>query len=787
MKTVPTASFSGTAKKFSGKSVNRLVGGLAAVCISIVLYQSIFAGSDKPVQAAPPKSNSNLSYYKDAKPVLDKRCVVCHGCYDAPCQLKLGSFDGVMRGAHADPVYNGERLTAAMPTRLFEDATSLEQWRDRGFFSVTDSESAIMMRMLQQKQAHPLPAGDRLPKSFNLDLNRELTCPTADSYKDYIKEKPLWGMPYALPSLSIEEQQSLISWLEEGAAPGDAPMISQGERAQIAQWEAYFNQSSKKGILVSRYLFEHLFLAHLYFAPEQGERPSIFYKLVRSTTPPGEPVNIISTRRPFDDPGAQPVYYRLIPLKETIVHKLHMPFLLSDERMKKWNTWFYEAEYEVNALPGYSALTASNPFVTFAQIPTQARYRFMLDEAQYSIMQFIKGAVCRGQIALNVINDHFWVVFADPDLVLPEYDEAFMQEARQTIVMPAEAQSNALPTNWLKYAKRERRYLQLKSEYIKNHVETTVTIDTQLLWDGDGENDNLALTIFRHFDAASVVKGLVGEAPQTAWVITYPLFERIHYLLVAGYDVYGNMGHQLNSRMYMDFLRMEGEYNFLALLPKATRQTVREKWYRGSVSAVEEYVYGGNQYQPDSDIKYTTDEPLAELHARLKSYVSAAESPRHQLDHALEASIRGAAEKLNTIQGKPAEILPQASLVLLTKQSGDSQIYTLLSHNAYSNISHLFGEMERRLPAEDTLTFAPGVMTSHPNALFSVDIGELAEFSQAVSQLAKEQDYTALMQRWGIRRTHPEFWAFSDRLHETFLNRYPLEFGYFDYNRLENR
>ena len=28
-----------------------------------------------------------VDYWRDVKPVLDSRCVVCHGCYDAPCQL----------------------------------------------------------------------------------------------------------------------------------------------------------------------------------------------------------------------------------------------------------------------------------------------------------------------------------------------------------------------------------------------------------------------------------------------------------------------------------------------------------------------------------------------------------------------------------------------------------------------------------------------------------------------------------------------------------------------------
>ena len=96
--------------------------------------------------------------------------------------------------------------------------------------------------------------------------------------------------------------------------------------------------------------------------------------------------------------------------------------------------------------------------------------------------------------------------------------------------------------------------------------------------DGDGTNRNAGLTVFRHFDSATVVQGFVGGSPETAWIVGYPLLERIHYLLVAGYDVYGRVGHQLTTRLYMDFLRMEGESNFLALLPMASRDGVRDQW-----------------------------------------------------------------------------------------------------------------------------------------------------------------------------------------------------------------
>ena len=32
-----------------------------------------------------------ISYVRQVQPILERRCVVSHACYDAPCQLKLRS------------------------------------------------------------------------------------------------------------------------------------------------------------------------------------------------------------------------------------------------------------------------------------------------------------------------------------------------------------------------------------------------------------------------------------------------------------------------------------------------------------------------------------------------------------------------------------------------------------------------------------------------------------------------------------------------------------------------
>ena len=79
---------------------------------------------------------SQIVYSEQIQPIFTQKCVACHACYDSPCQLNLGSGEGLQRGAHKDPIYNGGRTKAQAATRLFMDAQNTQQWRDKGFFAV---------------------------------------------------------------------------------------------------------------------------------------------------------------------------------------------------------------------------------------------------------------------------------------------------------------------------------------------------------------------------------------------------------------------------------------------------------------------------------------------------------------------------------------------------------------------------------------------------------------------------------------------------------------------------
>jgi hypothetical protein len=746
-----------------------------------------------PVVNPPPTSPAEQQKleWQAAKQTFDHRCVVCHGCYDSPCQLKLSSWDGISRGASKEKVYDNSRLRQASPTRLNIDAPDTATWRTKSFFTVlpegeqTDPRVALLTRMLELKREHPLELnGKALPKEFEIGLEREETCPKAGEFEDFKKDHPSWGMPYALPALSDPDHQTLVGWVAAGTPHEPAPALAPGVADTLASWENFFNTPGLKEQLVSRYIYEHLFLGALYF---EGLDDKTFFRLVRSRTPSGTPVDEIATRRPFEDPE-DPVYYRFVLRDDTRLSKTQIPYALSDKRLARYRELFLTPDYIVPEAPSYERSVSSNPFRAFKAIPVQSRYKFMLDDAWFIMAGFIKGPVCRGQVALNVIEDRFWINFIDPDSPITARENELLAETTDDLALPAEQGSNNPLVTWRRYARQQERFLRDKSQYLSGLAAMPADVTMQQIWDGDGENPNAALTVLRHFDSATVVKGLIGGDPKTSWVIGYTLLERIHYLLVAGYDVFGNVGHQIHSRLYMDFLRMEGEFNFLTMLPKSRRKDLMESWYRNTDDETKDMVYGKFAFfDQESGISYQSATPEHELFQLLAERVSAVRNRSYELGQEANSTLRDAFGPMTNIVGQAASKMPETSFVEVQLNDGGTAYFSILRDSAHTNVAHLFNEDDRRKTAEDRLTIVRNFVGAYPNALFSVRENDVTAFVSALSTLDADESYDALRERFGIRRTDARFWELSDRVHAAYGKLEPLESGLFDYNRLDGR
>lgn len=740
----------------------------------------------------------DISFTNDIKPILDNRCVSCHSCYNSPCQLKLSSFEGLQRGASKEDMY-ANRLSAANPTRLFTDAVNEKQWREKGFFSVSDtlvnsldnSKESIMMQYLFQKDKNPLNIGDYSPETDELSCSKN-----NDELSEFFDDNPHKGMPYGFPALEKKEYNLLMTWLKNGAKD-DTPknIIPKKEQIQIKRFEKFLNNKNIKYKVSARYIYEHLFLAHISF----DDKSENFYELVRSKTPNGTEVEIIATKFPYDEVKEE-FFYRFRKIESTIVHKTHMVYKLNNSKLQRYHELFIKPKWDVKPyLATYEKDIAANALRVFEQIPAKSRYEFMLDDIHYIIMTFIRGPVCKGQVALNVIQDHFWVMFMDPKYDVSLHDKFFLHDNIENLFIPNQYGDNPSilkTTSILDNYELAKKYQENKSKIYKQYYPKGLDINS--IWkgnDGKIENDSM-LTIYRHFDSASVHKGALGNIPKTLWVIDYPLLERIYYSLVAGFDIFGNTPHQLLVRKHMDRLRIEGESNFLEYLPKQSRKTYFSSWYKGWLaSQLSVYVPSGSQ----SSISYKTNDFKEEFiqkvfnHTKIKKdsinfiekgYINSKIKENYESKEEIEQTLKSltlpnSSELIQTFTNSKSNL----AHIRIKMTNKKDLVYSIIINRWHENVSLLFSEESRLDSTKDTINYIEGFIGSYPNIYVEVKQNELNEFFNLLKNYKNNEHDKKKIFKFVINRANPNFWKSFDWFNSEFKRKDSLNYGLMDLNR----
>ncbi len=763
-------------------------------------FTACFVEPLKPVEVV--VATKKVDYTQEIKPILDKRCVVCHSCYNSPCQVKLSSFEGADRGTSKVEIY-GNRLHAEDPSRLFTDAKDTQEWRTKGFSSVLDSNSqagtnnSIMLLLLEHKMENPQSTGDYYSESDDLVCAKD-----QDELAKFLDDNPNQGMPFGFPSLTQDEFKSIEQWLAQGAPPPSevedklSKTASIEAQKDITKFESFFNKQDAKHIMSARYIYEHLFLAHLSFESSPDE----FFELVRSTTPYPEPIDIIDTVRPYEDPKVDKFYYRFRKIHSTIVHKTHMVYDLSDAKLQRYKELFIEPKWDEEPfVVGFKTDFNAQPFKVFAQIPAKSRYEFLLDNSEYVIRTFIRGPVCKGQIALNVIDDHFWVMFMNPEYDLSLKDNNFLSAQFSNLDMYIEegSETGIISSFGDKYIDLA---LQYNKDRVKLYDETYKDgLGLESIWRGKDASSAPFLTIYRHFDSASVHKGALGGIPKTAWVVDYPLLERIYYALVAGFDIYGNIGHQVNARRYMSRLRVEGESNFINLLPKEDREKTFNAAYIDADDK-EHFIMSENE----TAIEYTKVNSKRELHELvinthlLKScnidfddmnYLAEDERvpnlPKEYLNkkdyaQAFKSMNKKGLAFIKTVNGHNSNI---AMIGIKNIPNKEDMVVTAVVNRWHNNVSFMFEEDDKLDSSKDTLEFHRGFIGSYPNMFLVVDYEELADFFDLLHNYDGNDEYMAKYLKFGVNRGDDDFWEVYDWFQAEFYKQDPHQAGLFDLNR----
>jgi len=733
-------------------------------------------------------------YASEIQPIFNRRCIACHGCLGSPCNVKLDSFRGVERGGFGLNAYSVH--FGAYPRTDMDAADSTRAWRRRGFYPILarggTKEKNLDGSLLYQMVA----AGMRNDPGFSrhaLDVLRpehyKANCAaTPVAISAQLGQHTAIGMPFGLPAISNEDFATLQAWVAAGS-PG--PDEGGRQRAMevtnpeaVAAWEAFFNADDPRTRLVSRYIFQHVFLATIVLTDSPGDQ----FRLVRSSTPPAHvvedadgnrrvessPVKVIGTGLPYDDPysyaDVDKFWYRLEKRTQPPVQKnqfilrlapddiAHLTRLFAIDSGTGWDS-------DAGLDPPYGI---ENPFVQFAAIPAESRYRFILENAEVMVGGITYGPVCNGQTATYAVKDQFWVFFLDPAHD-PSVQEPLLGLGSPTILMDRSVFGNAA-------------YLNAFAETKARMAPEGWSLDA--IWDGDGNNRNACLTVLRHETNVSVLEGARGGMPRSLWLISYAGFERMYYDTVAGFAYWEGDPKKLETLIFFNFLRQSFEDNFLLLLPKHYRKSIRDRWTHG-IGEIGLYSVPFVGAAQPARVAVTGNEPLVELVAliakRLGPPISGLPdplNPRIKPDVELAAPMQDfeaferAISTMTAVDHRPFVRFLPSVMVLRLNHKGKQRIYSLIANRVYASQYTLLFQNGQAMPEEDTMSVYRTLVNGFPNLFVDLDLTRAPGFLSDLSSVRTEEDWHRLESRYAILRNSEQFWPFYDWLNDwNFSNR----------------
>jgi len=279
----------------------------------------------------------------------------------------------------------------------------------------------------------------------------------------------------------------------------------------------------------------------------------------------------------------------------------------------------------------------------------------------------------------------------------------------------------------------------------------------------------------------------------------YPLMERIYYSLVAGFDVFGDLGHQLGDRLYMDELRIEGESYFLDFLPSDQRENIMQGWYKKALFNLVGYY---PTVMP-ARIDFQTENPKREfIEGLVTRYINKktgiAFDPYNYMDK--NDTYPALPRKYRTIKdylrGFRAVSVPgmgflkyindynaNVAFIRIRIPDGNDRVISAVVHRWHDNVQFLVGEDLRLDSSKDRADFFPGFIGSYPNYFFDVNLIDLPDFlSLLYSYKGRPKDRQKLV-KYGINRADADFWQEYDWFQQRFNEEEPTRAGLFDLNR----
>ena len=743
-------------------------------------------GVTGPGRGAVSSTAAEIDYLTEVQPILSRRCVACHSGYSAPCQIDLGSFAGLERGGSPRTVLDRRRLAAIEPARLMVDARTTAEWRKKGFVPIIGAEAeagpeeAILGRLLSYRPPGSAAYGKEPPVA---DRN---ACPFgAGEMEAFLAAHPDHRMPLGLPPVTAEEHRVIVAWLTSGARGPDPEEIvrltatAARDLSSVGNWEDFLNRQDPKHVMTSRYIYEHIFATQITFDSGTGA----FYELVRSRTPPGEPVVPVPTVLPYDDPGGL-FYYRFRRVYAASAAGGRVVFNLGGEQLKRVHDLFIRPDW---LMPphrvGYAPRFAANPFATFEQIPPEARYRFLLDNALPILQSCFEGPAVAAA-ALDVLDDQFWVMFLSPEYDLSVRLPGFLIN-NEGLLGPQRTASpvgETAPPDAVRQLRRETVQFARKRSQLDDILFRYQGWGYEHIWRGNRGEDAPLLTVLRHAATASVHKGGLGDLPKTVWVLDYPLFERICTTMVTGYSAYGAAEQRLAARVRLDGLRQEAETRFLDFLPQDQRRNSLQYWYGGmdlqELDASPSSLPARIQFATD-DAKREFVEYLVHHHFLVETgidfdgnYLEDGEQypgllPEYRdIDDLLQGLRAAAAPGPSSFTAGDDRQDSLAYIRITGAERGDA-VVSLVLHRWHDDVTVL-RPGQRLNPTRNRVGFFAGFIGSTPNHFYTVEIAEFPAFLEILRSSQASPEVGDRLAKYRVDGGEERFWEIYDWFQQRF-------------------
>lgn len=714
----------------------------------------------------------NDEFVSKVQPLLAKRCVVCHACYEAPCLMHFTSYEAIQRGLTTEASVS---LISDLPQNRLKDAhvysglNNSPQWEQpawvkRNFSPIfqlkNDGEidldrSLFYLAIEQGKSNNPLFSIK--PSDFS---KTHICSQNSEKLKNFYQKYPQSGMPYALPRLEDSEYEILENWIKNGAkgptTETKAVWSDPSNPKFILEVENFLNGATSKMKLSARYIYEHAILSHIHF---NGTPTDEFYELVRADNISGPPNELVTEKG--NDLIRKAFFYRLKRVHDVIVRKTHAIWELNEGSVSEWKALFLDPSWrdEDDIEKKMALLNTSDlkdPMKYFELIPEKSRFSFMVKNAEMIVGEIIISPSCSGKLATWAIKDHFWVFF-----LTPSGDDKFLQ------------------SNKIRQSFTERIF--------KNSSKTKMP----LAINENNLDSNMALSLFRHESNVTVKKGLWGGKPQSYWLMDYQNYEDLYYNLVINYNPYGNFTHQVLTWEHFVNNRKVAEKRFIDLFVstvescKKCGEWVWDRWENGVLerSPIEEDLLNTSLDKVQSQV-------LSVIHSTVSEKVDELNYPiSHPNGYKLSKIEKWEKKAIELTHKKNSSIypfFPDLIYLKISDEMGDDKIYSLIINRTYENNNNIvLGMVDQNillLPDENTLVMNRGLFGNHPNLIINLKSEEAFEFIDNIKKIHSKEDWITFRSQYAVHRNAANFWKTYDEILAWQNKNDPIHAGIIDLN-----